>query len=156
MTRTFRPLWDQPYALAFQPLKRWLQARVDRWLLPEPKEALARRLEVLEQEIRKADKARAVSRLAAGVALCTEYHHNGVRPLGDAAQLAQALLNQGIAPADLPHLFEPFFTRKPTGTGLGLSIVQQIVHDHGGTITVDSHLGLGTTFTICLPLRKSP
>lgn len=261
-------------ALVFQPLKQWLQTRVDRWWLPEP-QAMARRLELLEQEVREADKAKAVGRLAAGVAheiknplaaiqtflsylpqkradaafmaqfqqvvghevdrlqqlaqglvdfakphppqrqpvdlktlieqvlaltradladkriqVDTAYHHNGTSLLGDAPQLSQALLNlilnardampqggtltvttrstgqgvelaladtgHGIAPQDLPRLFEPYFTRKPHGTGLGLSIVQRILQDHGGTIAVDSHLTRGTIFTIHLPASVAP
>src|SRR3989338_5419722 len=55
-------------ALAFQPLQRRLQRWADRWLLPEPTEALARRLEQLEREGRDAGKHKAVSRLAAGIA----------------------------------------------------------------------------------------
>ncbi|MBS1148473.1 MAG: sensory box histidine kinase [Myxococcaceae bacterium] len=51
-------------------------------------------------------------------------------------------------------IFEPFFTTKPDGkgTGLGLSIVQGIAENHGGTITVESVVGAGTTFTLRLPV----
>jgi two-component system NtrC family sensor kinase len=51
-------------------------------------------------------------------------------------------------------IFEPFFTTKPVGkgTGLGLSIVYSVIQRHGGTIDVDSRPGVGTTFTIRLPL----
>jgi signal transduction histidine kinase len=61
----------------------------------------------------------------------------------------------GIAPELLPRLFEPFFTTKEggRGTGLGLSICQRIVSEHGGTITVESQLGRGTTFRVSLPLE---
>jgi len=48
----------------------------------------------------------------------------------------------------LGHAFIPFFTTKPTGTGIGLSLCRQIILKHGGTITVDSQEGEGTTFTI--------
>ncbi len=58
----------------------------------------------------------------------------------------------GIHPKDLAHIFEPFFSKKTTGTGLGLSIVQSIIHEHHGTITVQSTLGCGTTFIVKLPL----
>lgn len=59
----------------------------------------------------------------------------------------------GIAPEHIPHLFEPFYTTKPHGTGLGLAISAHIVTQHGGRITVDSQPGVGTTFTILLPLE---
>jgi two-component system, NtrC family, sensor kinase len=59
----------------------------------------------------------------------------------------------GIRPEVLDHIFEPFFTTKPEGqgTGLGLSVSLGIVHAHGGTIDVESQLGLGTTFRVVLP-----
>jgi PAS domain S-box-containing protein len=59
----------------------------------------------------------------------------------------------GIEAQHLAHLFEPFFTTKAEGkgTGLGLSIVQGIVTQHGGTVTVQSEPGHGTTFTVRLP-----
>jgi len=57
---------------------------------------------------------------------------------------------RGMSPQQVEHLFEPF-SSTTGGTGLGLSIVYQIVRDHGGTITVRSREGLGTTITIELP-----
>lgn len=59
----------------------------------------------------------------------------------------------GIAPEDLPLIFEPFFTRKGAGTGLGLSITQRIVEEHKGRIRVESGLGKGTLFIIELPME---
>lgn len=61
----------------------------------------------------------------------------------------------GIPPADLPHIFEPFHRGENIGevrgTGLGLSIVRECVLRHGGTLEVDSKVGVGTTFTVRLP-----
>jgi signal transduction histidine kinase len=58
----------------------------------------------------------------------------------------------GFEPDDLPHLFEPFFSRRHGGTGLGLSIVQRIVTDHGGSITAHNRLPAGAGFTVSLPV----
>lgn len=59
----------------------------------------------------------------------------------------------GIAAEHLTHLFEPFYTTKPHGTGLGLAISAHIVTQHNGTILVQSTLGVGSTFTVSLPVK---
>lgn len=61
---------------------------------------------------------------------------------------------RGISPDDISKVFEPYFSTKETGTGLGLAIVKKAVDDHGGTISVASKEGSGTTFTIILPARE--
>ena len=62
----------------------------------------------------------------------------------------------GIDEKHLDHLFEPFFTTKAVGkgTGLGLSISYGIIEQHGGRIEVSSQLGVGSVFTLYLPLSK--
>ena len=65
----------------------------------------------------------------------------------------------GIAPEDLPHIFERFYRADRArgssgGTGLGLSIADWIAKAHGGQITVKSKVGQGSTFTLWLPLWK--
>ncbi|MBI3924161.1 MAG: hypothetical protein HY319_01345 [Armatimonadetes bacterium] len=59
----------------------------------------------------------------------------------------------GISPDVRERIFEPFFTTKPVGrgVGLGLSVTRQLVERHGGTISVQSVPGEGTTFLVCLP-----
>lgn len=67
----------------------------------------------------------------------------------------------GIAPEDLPHLFERFYRGRQVaqldipGVGLGLSIVKEIIEAHGGTVEVETQLGAGTTFRLCLPLADA-
>jgi signal transduction histidine kinase len=63
----------------------------------------------------------------------------------------------GITKEDRRHIFEPFFTtKKAYGTGLGLSITWGIVSKLGGTIEVESEAGIGTSFTVTLPIEAKP
>ncbi len=64
----------------------------------------------------------------------------------------------GISEHILANIFDPFFTTKTKGkgTGLGLSVSQGIVARHGGQIRVSSKVGVGTTFTIILPITTIP
>jgi two-component system NtrC family sensor kinase len=64
----------------------------------------------------------------------------------------------GIAPDQLSRIFDPFFTTKPVGdgTGLGLSISYGIIERHGGTISVESRMGQGSTFTVKIPIVAHP
>ncbi len=72
-------------------------------------------------------------------------------------QVVVADTGQGIRPEDLGKIFDPFFTTKPPGqgTGLGLPICLRIVDSFGGQIEVDSTPGVGTTFTVSLPLAEA-
>jgi signal transduction histidine kinase len=61
----------------------------------------------------------------------------------------------GMAERQLERIFEDFYTTKPDGTGLGLSIVRRLVLDMSGTLRVESEPGVGTTFTVELPIAAS-
>jgi two-component system sensor histidine kinase HydH len=63
----------------------------------------------------------------------------------------------GIGKDDMTHIFDPYFTTKPSGTGLGLAIGHNIMEAHKGEINVESQLGQGTTITLMLPdvLKKA-
>lgn len=60
----------------------------------------------------------------------------------------------GIPPENLPHIFEPFWTSKAKGTGLGLALCRKITEEHSGKLTVESTIGVGTIFTLILPLER--
>ena len=82
-----------------------------------------------------------------------------LRRMGRDAVLEIADTGVGIPKEDLPHVFDRFYrvdkarSRDTGGTGLGLSIVQQIVRLHAGSVTVNSEVGKGTTFTVQLPVK---
>jgi len=82
------------------------------------------------------------------------------RTRGEAAQIDISDTGPGIAPEDLPHIFDPYFSaskkHQKTGTGLGLYISKGIVDAHGGDIRCGSEPGIGTTFSITLPLMVAP
>jgi heavy metal sensor kinase len=85
-------------------------------------------------------------------------------PSESTCKLVVSDTGRGIAPDDLPHIFDRFFrgdrsrSQSPTtrGTGLGLSICQAVVTAHQGEIHADSEYGKGTTFTVTLPLSTEP
>ncbi len=76
---------------------------------------------------------------------------------GPAVRIEVADTGSGIAAEDLPHVFDRFYrgdrsrSRQGGGAGLGLAIARQLVAAHGGTLTVESAVGAGTTFTMLLP-----
>ncbi|MGD0886314.1 MAG: PAS domain S-box protein [Thermodesulfovibrionales bacterium] len=76
------------------------------------------------------------------------YHWNGyaVAEVNDTGS--------GIEEKDLPFIFDPFYTTKPTGTGLGLAITRRIIEEHKGRIEVKSRMGEGTTIKVFLPKGK--
>lgn len=58
----------------------------------------------------------------------------------------------GIAPEDLPLVFQPYFTTKKLGIGLGLALTKRIIEEHGGSIGIESRLGEGTAVTVLIPV----
>jgi signal transduction histidine kinase len=60
----------------------------------------------------------------------------------------------GFAPADLPRVFEPFFTRRRGGTGLGLSLARRIIDEHAGTIRASNRAGGGALMVVTLPIAE--
>ncbi len=79
-------------------------------------------------------------------------------PLADGVRLSVADTGSGMDAETLAHLFEPFFSTKPSerGTGLGLAVVHGVITHCGGSIAVESAPGHGTTFLITLPVAQEP
>jgi two-component system, NtrC family, sensor kinase len=86
-----------------------------------------------------------------------EVHIRTYNPDTDNVRIEITDNGSGIAPEDIPHIFEPFFSakHKTSGIGLGLAIAHGIVLSHKGKIEVDSKLGKGTIISVILPLVKN-
>ena len=74
----------------------------------------------------------------------------------DRSEVCLAVSDSGMGmPSEvLENLFDPFFSTKDDGMGLGLFVSQNIVQEYGGLIEVDSEVGVGTTFTVRLPVER--
>ncbi|PQP83162.1 histidine kinase [Paenibacillus sp. PCH8] len=80
-----------------------------------------------------------------------EVHMNLLQE-GDKVLISITDTGSGIPENSLTSIFNPFYTTKEEGTGLGLALCQKIVQDHNGKITVHSEMGIGSTFTLHLPV----
>ncbi len=82
---------------------------------------------------------------------------SGVEDGVEVVRVAVSDTGEGIPPEVREHITDPFFTTKGVGegTGLGLWISDSIVRAHGGVLTCDSEVGVGSTFTVILPLRPA-
>lgn len=74
---------------------------------------------------------------------------------GDDVRIEIADTGRGVPPELLDTVFKPFFTTRHTGTGLGLPITREIVQRHGGSVSLDSVVGVGTTVVLRLPLTPA-
>ena len=86
------------------------------------------------------------SRNSVGVRTSTDTHGSAIVEIRDTGR--------GIPQEDVQRIFDPFFTTKREGMGLGLAICERLVKSWGGQIEVESQVGHGTTFRICLPGRE--
>ena len=84
-----------------------------------------------------------------------------IEPVPDGVRMKVRDTGAGIPPEQLPRIFEKFYqadnqgAARADGSGLGLAIAKQIVDAHGGSITCESTPGVGTTFTITLPVQAA-
>jgi two-component system phosphate regulon sensor histidine kinase PhoR len=111
-----------------------------------------------------ADRSRISTALSNLIDNAIYYNKHGGRIMisaqvtGSTLELVVADTGQGIPAEELPRIFERFYrvdksrTRESGGTGLGLSIVKHAIESQGGTISVHSRIGSGSTFTIRLPV----
>jgi two-component system sensor histidine kinase ChvG len=140
-------------------LPRLLERAVDRVSAPDQPVELRYRAPAREIRGREVDLEAALLNLLdnavrfspAGVPVRVEVESDA-----ESLQIAVVDRGPGISPANLPRIFDRFFTTDADrdGTGLGLAIARTVVEAHGGTIQVASVLGDGATFTVTLPLRR--
>ena len=78
------------------------------------------------------------------------------RAVGGSVEVRVEDTGVGIPPENVKRVFDPFFTTKTKGTGLGLSVVYGIVERHGGSLRLESTVGVGTIVTLVLPLADAP
>lgn len=77
----------------------------------------------------------------------------GLEQTTSAARIIISDTGVGIPAEDIPHIFDPFWTNKARGTGLGLALCRKVAKEHDGSLTVESRVGVGTTFTVTIPLE---
>jgi signal transduction histidine kinase len=90
---------------------------------------------------------------------CQSMNENGIlkitiNPNGKNVDIITRDTGSGMAREDIEKIFDPFYTTKPLGMGLGLAISKKIIEDHEGTITVESAVARGSTFTVSLPVKN--
>jgi len=97
----------------------------------------------------------AIQNASAGGVVSTKAALERDPPRGEHIVLTVSDTGPGFAPADLPRVFEPFFSRRRGGTGLGLAIVERLVAEHGGTISAANRPEGGAMMVIKLPCREA-
>jgi signal transduction histidine kinase len=153
---------DVPLRLEQVPAKAIVEAAAERFRRTQPGRELALRTEAPLPRL-VADPAllrRAVDNLLDNAAKYSEAPSKvtlSARVVDGALEVSVADEGIGVDAQDLPRLFTPFFrtdrsrARGTGGVGLGLALSKRIVEAHGGTISVESRVGLGTTVTFRIP-----
>lgn len=138
--------------LVLTPWGRELRVRIDRVQIEQALLNLARNASQAMPEGGVLEIAAArVERLPEGVQTTNESGD----PDAPYARLVVTDTGSGMDAEALARVYDPFFTTKETGTGLGVPMVQRTVHEHGGSITFESEVGVGTTVTAYLPLVEA-
>lgn len=78
-----------------------------------------------------------------------------VNAMEDAIDVVVADDGIGMSPTTLARLFQPYYTEKEGGSGIGTVIIKRVIEGHGGTVTVESEKGVGTTFRLRLPREEA-
>jgi len=132
------------------------------WPVIANEEAICRTIQKLVTNAGEAMPSGGLIRITADNQVILSGQVAGLRP-GHYVRISVADAGPGIPEEHLPRLFDPYFSTKTRGVqrgvGLGLSLCNAIVTEHGGTITVESRVGAGTTFHVYLPApteRPSP
>ena len=92
----------------------------------------------------------AIEAMRGGGALSIAIDHSG-----ESLRLEIADTGHGIGEEEAKKIFEPFYTTKEQGLGLGMPYAKKIIEQHGGTISLNSRPGEGTTISIVLPAAQT-
>ncbi|HDZ08843.1 sensor histidine kinase [Pseudohongiella sp.] len=151
----------EPETFAIEP---WLRQQVDHWRRLAPDYRIAFECDIdSPQTLLSGDQHRLAQLMAILINNAIKYSEPDTTVLVKALQRPYELLIKitdqgvGIAPSDLPYIFERFVrvNRSIEGSGLGLAIARTIAEAHHGVLSVDSVPGQGSTFTLCLPMESS-
>ncbi len=144
--------FERLLARAFDKVPEKLRAAASRWITPPPAELRGLRA-FMDLELLARCLANVLTNaLEAGDP--TVVINIQATPQNGRIRLEVSDNGRGIEPADLPLVFDPLFTTKNEHVGLGLTISQRIIHDHAGSIGIESKVGQRTTVTMDIPRDK--
>ncbi len=144
----------------------WIKAAVERFKIQAQSKNITLSIRRIQDAVVQGDKDMLDRVLDNLISNALKYTPEGGKIIVESVRLKDKALiyvqdtGIGIPPQDLHHVFERFYrvdkgrSRRLGGSGLGLALAREITEQHGGTISIESNLGAGTTVTVTLPIVK--